>query len=165
MVQCLQQKKIISQNNNLMKKIILLIAFFIISQLTIAQDANFKTDVLKLISISGADAQIKIVKPQILNMIPENKKEKFSKEFDASIPSLLDKMTTIYMEIYTVEDIKAMIVFYESPVGEKMSKKAAELGQKTMQAGQEWGQELQEIIAKYKEDIPAQNKYSVTKPK
>lgn len=148
-----------------MKKIVLSIAFLIISQLTIAQDVNFKTEVLKLISISGADAQIKIVKPQILNMIPENKKENFSKEFDASIPSLLDKMATIYMEIYTVDDIKAMIVFYESPVGKKMSEKAAELGQKSMQAGQEWGQELQGIIAKYKEDVPAQNTYSVTKPK
>jgi hypothetical protein len=32
-------------------------------------------------------------------MISENKKENFSKEFDASIPSLLDKMANIYMEI------------------------------------------------------------------
>jgi hypothetical protein len=148
-----------------MKKLLLSIAFLLIAQITIAQDASFKADVLKLISISGADAQIKIVKPQILNMIPENKKENFSKEFDASIPSLLDKMANIYMEIYTIDDIKAMIVFYESPVGKKMNEKAAELGQKSMQAGQEWSQELQGIIAKNKEDVPAQNTYSVTKPK
>lgn len=148
-----------------MKKIVLSIAFLIISQIAIAQDDNFKTDVLKLISISGADAQIKILKPQILNMIPDNKKDNFSKEFDDSIPNLLDKMATIYMEIYTADDIKEMIVFYESQVGKKMSEKAAELGQKSMQAGQEWSQELQGIIAKYKEDNPTQNKYSVSKPK
>lgn len=147
-----------------MKKILLSIAFLSIAQITIAQDASFKTDVLKLISISGADAQINIVKPQILNMIPENKKERFSKEFDASIPSLLDKMANIYMEIYTKDDIKSMIVFYESPVGKKMNEKAAELGQKSMQVGQEWSLELQGIMAKYKEDIPAQNTYTVTKP-
>ena len=148
-----------------MKKLLLSIAFLLIAQITIAQDASFKADVLKLISISGADAQIKLVKPQILNMVPENKKENFSKEFDASIPSLLDKMSNVYMEIYTPADIKAMIVFYESPVGKKMSEKAGELGQKSMQAGQEWSKELQGIIAKYKEDVPAQNTYSVTKPK
>jgi hypothetical protein len=148
-----------------MKKILLSIAFLLIAQITIAQDASFKADVLKLISISGADAQIKLVKPQILNMIPENKKENFSKEFDASIPSLLDKMSHIYLEIYTPDDIKTMIVFYESPVGKKMNEKAAELGQKSLQAGQEWSLELQGLLDKYKEDTPAQNTYSVTKPK
>ena len=148
-----------------MKKLFLSIAFLLIAQITIAQDASFKADALKLISISGADAQIKMVKPQILNMIPENKKENFSKEFDASIPGLLDKMANVYMEIYTTDDIKAMIVFYESPLGKKMSAKAAELGQRSLQAGQEWSLELQGIMAKYKEDAPAQNTFSVTKPK
>lgn len=148
-----------------MKKILLSISLLLIAQITIAQDASFKTDVLKLISISGADSQIKMVKPQVLNMVPESKKENFSKEFDASIPSLLDKMANVYMEIYTPADIKEMIVFYESPVGKKMNEKAAELVQKSMQAGQEWSQELQGIIAKYKEDSPAQNTYSVTKAK
>ena len=148
-----------------MKKLFLPIAFLLIAQITIAQDADFKSNVLKLISISGADAQIKIVKPQILNMIPESKKESFSKDFDASIPGLLDKMANIYMEIYAPDDIKAMIVFYESPVGKKMNEKAAELGQKSLQAGQQWSQELQGLILKYKEDSPAQSNYSVTKPK
>lgn len=148
-----------------MKKILLSIAFLLVAQITIAQDASLKADVLKLISISGADAQIKLVKPKILSMILENKKENFSKDFDASIPGLLDKMANIYMEIYTADDVKAMIVFYESPVGKKMSEKAAELGQKSMQAGQEWSQELQGLMAKYKDDSPAQNTYSVTKPK
>ena len=147
-----------------MKKLLLSIAFLLIAQITTAQDASFKADVLKLISISGADAQIKIVKPQILNMVPENKKENFSKEFDASIPNLLDKMANIYLEIYTHDDIKAMIVFYESPTGKKMKEKAAELGQKSMQAGMEWSQELQGLITKYKEDTPAQSTYSLTKP-
>ncbi len=149
-----------------MKKVFLSIAFVLIAQMAMAQDANFKTNVLKLISISGADAQIKLVKPQILNMIPEANKENFSKEFDLSIPSLLDKMAKIYMEIYTPEDIKAMIVFYESPVGKKMNEKAGELTQKTMQAGQEWGQGLQGIMAKYKDAaVPEKNRYEVTKPK
>lgn len=147
-----------------MKKLLLSLAFLLIAQISMAQDANFKADVLKLISISGADAQIKIVKPQILSMIPESKKENFSKEFDASIPVLLDKMANVYMEIYTPEDIKAMIVFYESPVGKKMSEKAGELGQKSMQAGKEWSMELQGLIAKYKDNAPAQSTYSLTKP-
>lgn len=147
-----------------MKKIFISIAFLLIAQITLAQDASFKADVLKLISISGADAQIKLVKPQVLNMVAENQKENFSKDFDATIPSLLDKMANVYMEIYTPADIKAMIAFYESPVGKKMNEKAGELGQKSMQAGQEWSQELQGLLTKYKEQAPAQSTYSLTKP-
>jgi hypothetical protein len=148
-----------------MKKVFLFIAFVLIAQICIAQEAEFKENVLKLISISGADAQMKVVKPQILNMIPEEKKENFSKEFDASLPSMYDKIAKVYMEIYTPDDVKGMIAFFESPVGRKMNGKAGELVQKSLQAGQEWGQELQVIMEKYKDATPTQNTYSVTKPK
>jgi len=148
-----------------MKKVLLSIAFVLIAQMSMAQEDNLKADVLKLISISGADAQMKVIKPQILNMIPAGNKENFSKEFDASLPSMYDKIAKIYMEIYTPEDIKGMIAFYESPVGKKMNEKAGELGQKSLLAGQEWGQELQGIMAKYKDDVPGQNTYEVKKPK
>jgi hypothetical protein len=133
-----------------MKNVFLSIAFVLIAQMSMAQDANFKSDVLKLISISGADGAMKVAKLQILDIIPEDKKENFSKEFDASLPSMYEKIAKVYMEIYTTEDIKGMIVFYESPVGKKMSEKSGELTQKTMQAGQEWGKELQVIMEKYK---------------
>lgn len=133
-----------------MKNVFLSIAFVLIAQMSMAQDANFKADVVKLISISGADGAMKVAKLQILNVIPAVNKENFSKEFDASMPSMYDKMANIYMEIYTPEDIKGMIVFYESPIGKKMSEKSGELTQKTMLAGQEWGKELQAIMEKYK---------------
>jgi hypothetical protein len=133
-----------------MKNVFLSIAFVLIAQMSMAQDAKFKADVLKLISISGADGAMKVAKLQILEIIPKDNKENFSKEFDASLPSMYGKMANIYMEIYTPEDIKGMIVFYESPVGKKMSEKSGELTQKTMQAGQEWGKELQGIMEKYK---------------
>jgi hypothetical protein len=54
------------------------------------------------------------------------------------------------MEMYSEEDIKAMIKFYESSIGKKMSQNAGELAQKSLVAGQEWGQELQILMMKYK---------------
>ena len=145
-----------------LKKVILSIALVLIAQLSVAQDAKLKADVLKLISISGSDGAMKVAKLQFLNMIPEAKKEDFSKEFDASLPSLHDKMADIYMQIYTPEDIKGMITFYESPVGKKMSEKSGELAQKTMQAGQEWSKELMGMMAKYKDGVPVQDKANVS---
>jgi len=145
-----------------MKKVFLSIAFFLIAQMSIAQDTNFKADVVKLISISGADGAMKVAKLQILNLIPQANKENFSKEFDASLPSMYDKMANIYMEIYTPEDIKGMIVFYESSVGKKMSEKSGELTKKTMQAGQEWSNELQVIMGKYKDASSVQDPTNVS---
>ena len=145
-----------------MKKVFLSVAFVLIAQMAMAQDANFKADVLKLISISGSDAAMKAVKPQILSVIPESERENFSKEFDAFIPSIYNKMVKIYMEVYTPEDIKGLIAFYESPVGKMMSEKAGEISLKTMQAGQEWGKELQEIMKKYKDVGSVQDPINVS---
>lgn len=145
-----------------MKKVFLSIAFVLIAQMTMAQEANFKADVLKLISISGADGAMKVAKLKFLNIIPENKKENFSKEFEASLPSMYEKMAKVYMEIYTHEDIKGMIAFYESPVGKKMSEKSGELTQKAMKAGQEWGKELQVIMGKYKDADSVQDPRNIS---
>jgi hypothetical protein len=133
-----------------MKKSFLVVFFLFISQINWAQDAALKANIIRLIEMSGADAQMKVLKPEILKMIPEDKKENFSKEFDASMPSLYDKIVKVYMEMYSEEDIKAMIKFYESSIGKKMSQNAGELAQKSLVAGQEWGQELQILMMKYK---------------
>ncbi|HQK40147.1 MAG TPA: DUF2059 domain-containing protein, partial [Flavobacterium alvei] len=101
-------------------------------------------------------------KLKFLNIIPENKKENFSKEFEASLPSMYEKMAKVYMEIYTPEDIKGMIAFYESPVGKKMSEKSGELTQKAMKAGQEWGKELQVIMEKYKDADSVQDPRNIS---
>jgi hypothetical protein len=133
-----------------MKNKFLIIAFLFISQMNWAQDATLKANIIRLIEMSGADAQMKVLKPEILKMIPEDKKENFSKEFDASMPSLYDKIVKVYMGMYSEEDIKAMITFYESPIGKKMSQNAGQLAQKSLIAGQEWGRELQALMTKYK---------------
>jgi hypothetical protein len=134
-----------------MKKLFITIAFAGIAQLGMAQaqDEAFKKDVLKVIEMSGATGQVGAAKKQILAMIPAEKQAAFLVEFDASLPSLYDKIAKIYMETYTKEDIKAMMVFYSSPVGKKMSEKSGEITEKSMAAGQEWGTGLQGILMKY----------------
>jgi hypothetical protein len=113
-----------------------------------AQDA-FKADVLKVIDLSGAAGPMASVKDQILGSIPESKHADFIKEFDATLPSLYEKIAVVYMETYTHEDIKEMIKFYESPVGKKIAKNAGPLFQKSSAAGQEWGMQLQGVLMKY----------------
>jgi len=132
-----------------MKKLILTFAVLLVAQVGFSQDDAFKKDVLKVIEMSGADNAMKSAKTQILQMVPKEKQAAFILEFDATMPSLYDKIAKVYMETYTKEDIKAMLVYYESPVGKKIKEKAGDVLEKTQAAGKEWGEELQGMMMKY----------------
>lgn len=132
-----------------MKKLILTFALVLVTQLGFSQDEAFKKDVLKVIEMSGAANQMKAAKDQILQMVPKDKQAAFILEFDGTMPGLYDKMAVIYMGIYTKEDVKAMLAFYESPVGKKINEKAGEMMEKTQAAGKEWGEQLQGMMMKY----------------
>jgi len=131
-----------------MKKLVLTIAFIAITQISFAQDA-FKNDVKKLVELSGGTAQIDVAKKQIITMIPEAKQAEFLKEFDATMPSYFQKFYDFYMKEYTHDDVKAMLKFYESPIGKKINSKAAPMAEMTIAAAQAWGTELQGILMKY----------------
>ena len=132
-----------------MKKILLALVFACATQVTFAQDDAFKKDVLKVIELSGSAAQMKVAKEQILKMIPADKQAAFLVEFEASLPGLYDKLAKVYMDAYTKEDIKAMLAFYDSPVGKKITAKSDEITSKSQAAAQEWGQSLQPMMMKY----------------
>ena len=132
-----------------MKKLIVTFALVLLSQIGFSQDETFKKDVLKVIEMSGAANQMKSAKTQILQMVPKEKQAAFILDFDATMPALYDKIASIYMETYTKEDIKAMMAFYDSPVGRKINEKAGNILEKTQAAGKEWSEELQGLMAKY----------------
>lgn len=132
-----------------MKKVFFALMFAGMAQFASAQDATLKNDVMKVIQASGADSQMKMAKEQILKMIPQAKQAEFLKEFDATLPVLYDKMAKVYLEVYTKEDIKAMLAYYESPVGKKIASKSTEITEKSLTAAMEWSQSLQEVMMKY----------------
>ncbi len=134
-----------------MKKVILAFTFLFTIQLATAQatDEAFKKDVLKVIQASGAAGQMQAAKDQIVPMIPADKQAAFIVEFDATMPALYEKLAKVYMDTYTKEDVKAMLVYYESPVGKKIAAKAGEVAKASMAASQEWGAALQPMMMKY----------------
>jgi hypothetical protein len=115
-----------------------------------ANDA-FKKDALKLIEAGGAAKMFAGLKDQILPQIPADKQAAFTVEFDATLPALKESIAKAYMEVYTQEDVKQLLAFYNTPIGKKMSEKASELSQKSQAAGMEWGQNLQSMMMKYAE--------------
>ena len=132
-----------------MKKIILAFAFVLTTQFVSSQDAAFKSDVMKVIKMSGATAQMDVAKKQIMAMIPEAKQADFSKDFEATMPAFYDKVAAIYMKEYTHADVKEMIKFYSTPTGKKIKEKAGILAEKNMAMQQTIGMQLQGIMMKY----------------
>ena len=85
-------------------------------------------------------------------MIPEAKQASFLVEFDGIIATANDGTAKIYMEEYTKEDIKAILAFYNSPVGKKMEEKAESITAKTQESMMSLQGEVQELMGKYMQE-------------
>lgn len=133
-----------------MKQLVFVFALAIVSQFSFSQ-SEFKADVMKLMSINGSAAGLEVAKKQLTPMIPQAKLAEFEKEFQATLPSFYEKMAGVMMEVYTHEEVKQLIEFYQTPIGKKMAEKAGVIQEKSMQAGQQWGVELQGLLMKYME--------------
>lgn len=134
-----------------MKKLLLAVAFMLVAQMGMAQDAAFKADAVKFLNISGTASTFEMMTKDIVKNAPADKQAAFKKELDASIQVLVGKMADLYMTEFTHEDIKAMIKYYETPVGKKAASKTGVLFEKGQVVGQEWGMGLQSIMMKYME--------------
>ena len=147
-----------------MKKLILTFGIVLVSQFGFAQtnstkpaaeiaaapvDEAFKKEVEKVIERSGASGQLASAKKQILGMIAEDKHAAFLVEFDALTAKVSESTVKIYMEEYTKEDIKAMLAFYDSPVGKKMAEKVEVIATKSQEEMMSLQGDMQALVMKY----------------
>jgi hypothetical protein len=110
-------------------------------------------DIMKLLEVSGT-REIGI---QTFAMIIEYFKTTFTTVPDVYWDKIYEKsdlnefitmMVPLYDKYYTHEDIKGLIAFYESPLGQKMVQVSPEMNAESMALGQAWGTKLaEEIIA------------------
>ena len=132
-----------------MKKLLLAVAFILMANVTFAQSDAFKADVKTLLEVSGGMTQIEVAKKQVIGMIPADKQEEFSKEFEASLKPIIEAQENFYLTEFTHEEVKELIKFYQSPVGKKLADKLPKLTESTMPVIQQWSMSLQGIIMKY----------------
>ncbi|WP_395062946.1 DUF2059 domain-containing protein [Flavobacterium sp.] len=151
-----------------MKKVILTLALVVATQFGFAQakkdvskkatttvstsvisEEDYKKEVLKVVDKSAIGSQLSMIKDQVIGQIPADKQAAFLVDFDASLTDLKEKLVPVYMEAFTKEEIKAMNVFYSSPVGKKMDEKAAELNTKSQEIAKTWGEGFQATMMKY----------------
>lgn len=134
-----------------MKKLIVIALFGLTAQVGFSQTADeaLKKDILKVIERSGSGGQMAAAKKQILSMIPSDKQAAFIIEFDAMLPKIYDASAKVYLEEFTKDDIKAMLAFYESPVGKKMAEKSEIIATKSQEGMAALQGEIQALMMKY----------------
>jgi hypothetical protein len=135
-----------------------IVAALFLSSLTVsAQDSTKIRHIHQLMELTG---MAKLGNQMMTNIISSYKQnypaattefwDAFMKEADMS--QLFEKIIPVYEQNFTDDDIKQLIVFYQSPVGRKMIDKMPVIMQQSMQIGSEWGKQLSEkVIEKLKQ--------------
>jgi uncharacterized protein len=72
--------------------------------------------------------------------VPQEFWTRFEKKMD--MRELLERIIPVYDKYYSLEDLKAVNAFYESPVGQKVLSTLPQVMQESMQIGQAWGESV-----------------------
>lgn len=132
-----------------MKKIVL-VCLFLTALATQAQDnADFKTETVEFLKITGAATAFENAIAQIGAGVSETNKEAYTSEAMGTLDGLYDKMADLYMAEFTQDEIRELVVFYNTSLGKKLAEKQVGLSQKAMMFGQSWGMEVSAIAQKY----------------
>ena len=133
-----------------MKKLVFIL-FVILGTSAFAQQTegdSFQKKAIKLIELTSGQ-QFEIISEPLVNQISEENREEFKKELKASLQGLYVKLAKIYREEFTEAELDEILAFYDTPVGKKMVETTPKVMEKAMTVGQQWGMELQSIMAKY----------------
>lgn len=144
-----------------MKKILMIALFSLASTVCFAQsNTDYKATLQKLLNVSGSEASYKIAIDKMLGMLKQQKPdipEEFWTEMDtemkkSSMTELIDLLLPVYQKHLSLNDLKQIIIFYESPAGKKFAEKTPFILNDSMEAGKEWGMKLgQRVVDRIKE--------------
>jgi uncharacterized protein len=132
-------------------------------------DPAKEADIRKLLELTGTNSVMeqtmqnmeKSVKPMVANSLPpgdyrEKLVDLFFEKFIAKmdLQKLLDLAVPIYDKYFSDEDIKGLIQFYKTPLGQKAVKVLPQLTGELTEAGQQMGavvgrQSMMEVIAEH----------------
>lgn len=145
-----------------MKKFISTLSLiFILTNLSFGQtDNEYRETLQTMFKVSGSEEIYQTAISQMFTMFKEQyssvKEETWvslEAEFkNTSINDLIELLTPTYQKHLTLEEIKGLIEFYETPVGKKYAQKSPLIMQESMQIGQQWGMKIGEEFAKKMKD-------------
>ncbi len=111
-----------------------------------------RDDIKKMMEVTGAaDLSFQVMNQMIDAFkqgdlgVPDEFWDDFMDEVDPN--ELVEMCIPSYEKHFSHEEIKQLLVFYESPVGKKVIEVQPAIMQECMMAGQEWGRKIGEEIA------------------
>lgn len=135
-----------------MKKSVLVTLFTLFCCYIFAQDINqdYKDALLDMLKSSGSEEAYQTAIDQMINMqktqnpgIENEFWDKFSAEMkSSSLDDLTEMLVPVYQKYLTIEDLKEIVAFYQTPVGKKFANSNPMILQESMQVGQKWGMEM-----------------------
>lgn len=135
-----------------MKVVILALGILLIGHTASGQinDPSYQMKVKELMDIQMGQGLITDqMTQQILPDIPVDKREDFKKDMRLMMDKSMAKISDIYMEVYTKEEVDALLGFYNSPIGQQIQKKLPEVMKKSTVLQQELIPEIMPIMEKY----------------
>lgn len=145
-----------------MKKLILLLSLSLfVAFHSAAQSDEYQQYLKQYFEASGSSQTFEVaIKQTIQNMktaasgLSDETWDELEKEFlKTSIDDLVVKLQPVYEKYLTIDDLKAVIRFYESSVGKKLAVNTPLITQESMQIGGQWGMELgQKVMQRIQEE-------------
>ena len=118
-----------------------------------------RADVLKLLEVNGVRklmaSQVDTMMKGFISqaMLPPEGAEAMKQVFSENFDKLIELCVQPYMDHLSHEDIKGLIAFSESPLGQRMAAAQPKIMAETTAAGMKWGQQLQPILMQRMQEI------------
>jgi len=138
---------------NVFSIVVLLVAATVLKAQTEPSDA----DIIKMQQVNGSAGTTDTMFGQVLAQLKPSKPDVTDEQwatlkkevFDVEVAELNKQLIPIYKKHFTQDDVKALIAFYESPIGKKMAEKTPLITMESMQLSQIWGMGLFSKIQSY----------------
>ncbi|MDR1307476.1 MAG: DUF2059 domain-containing protein [Treponema sp.] len=141
----------------MMKKYLLILLFCAAAVSGFGQSKEKEAEIIRLLELTNvknlAEQVFDLYIPQLQTLVPSVPQEfwdlfKAQMDFDDFIKAYIP----LYDRYYTLEEIRAMIVFYESPAGKKVIEVTPLMTAESMSIGQEWGLKMgQKLLEEMKQ--------------
>jgi len=115
-----------------------------------APSNEYKATLEKMLEVSGSMASAKAMVPQMISMLKQQSPsastafwDGFQKKWEGKFGSRLTELyAPIYQKYLTLDDLKKIVAFYESPAGKKLGAATPAMMAEGMQMGQKLGMEI-----------------------
>ena len=121
--------------------------FFSLMNSAQSEQDPFAKDALKLAKVSNDAVEASFF--QVYAMIPDDRLDDLKEELKPILERYYEKVAKIYQDVYTHEQIKELLEFYESDLGQNLLEGQKEVMKKSMNMAQSLSAEMMPLIRKY----------------